>query len=325
MNDAAHSDPGAAREGGSVFPSDLGLSAVLQAMQQGRTSAEQTAPRVPGYEVLDEIGRGGMGIVFRARQIKHQRIVALKLLLAGTFATAEELQRFRLEGRVIAGLRHPNIVQIFDIGEHEGIAYLAIEFVEGGSLRDRLAGRPFDSHAAARLVEQLARALAAVHSQGIIHRDLKPANILLAVGGANAGDVAGWVPKIADFGLARDLDAGSIFTATGVVMGTPEYMAPEQAEGRRGDIGPATDIHGLGAVFYELLTGRPPFRGRTPLETAAQVRAQTPAPPTSWNRNVPAALEAICLKCLEKAPADRPGAAIELADDLGAFLDRLGS
>jgi photosystem II stability/assembly factor-like uncharacterized protein/tRNA A-37 threonylcarbamoyl transferase component Bud32 len=264
-----------------------------------------------GYDIIAELGRGGAGVVYKARQKSLNRLVALKVLLTGADADAEELARFRSEAEAIAQLQHPNVVQIYDIGEGGGRLFYSMEFVEGGSLTARRAGFPWPPVEAAALVETLARAMHAAHQRGIIHRDLKPANVLLTADG---------LPKIGDFGLAKRLDHGPGLTRTGAIMGTPSYMAPEQALGRSGDVGPATDVYALGAILYELLTGRPPFLGETTFHTLQQVVNEEPAPPRRLQPAVAPELEAICLRCLAKSPARRYGSALELADDLRRFL-----
>jgi serine/threonine-protein kinase len=265
---------------------------------------------VPGYEIIRELGRGGMGVVYQARHLKLNRPVALKMILAGSHAGAADLTRFQTEAQAIARLRHPNIVQIHEVGEHEGKPYFSLEFCGGGSLEKKLNGTPLPPKEAVALVETLARALQAAHEQHVIHRDLKPANVLLAEDGT---------PKVTDFGLAKKLDeAGQ--TASGAVMGTPSYMAPEQAGGHGRDIGPACDIYALGAILYECLTGRPPFRAANAVDTVLQVVTDEPLPPSRLNSNVPRDLETICLKCLRKIPGQRYASAAMLADDLRRFL-----
>lgn len=268
--------------------------------------------QIPGYLILDELGRGGMGVVYRARQVSLGRLVALKMVLGGSHAGANDVARFRAEAEAIAHLQHPNIVQIFDVGDQEGLPFFSMEFVEGGSLAQRLDGTPWPPLQAARLVATLASAVESAHRRGIIHRDLKPANVLLAADGT---------PKITDFGLAKRTDGSPPQTATGAVLGTPSYMAPEQAHGMGRDIGPPVDLYALGAILYELLTGRPPFRAATPLDTVLQVVSQDPVPPRRLQPKLPRDLETICLKCLEKAPARRYADAASLIADLGCFLD----
>jgi formylglycine-generating enzyme required for sulfatase activity len=277
-------------------------------------------PSIPGYAILGQLGRGGMGVVYKARQLGLNRLVAVKMILCGGPAAATELARFRTEAEAIARLQHPNIVQIYEIGEQEGRPYFSLEFVEGGTLARRLAGIPLPPDEAARVTATLATAMAAAHQRGVVHRDLKPANVLLA-GGAGT-PVAHCVPKIADFGLAKQLDGETGQTHTGAILGTPSYMAPEQAEGRVKEVGPVTDVYALGAILYELLTGRPPFRGATLLETLEQVRKQEPVPPRQFNPAIDRNLEAICLKCLQKEPSQRYPSTLALAEDLQRFLNR---
>jgi eukaryotic-like serine/threonine-protein kinase len=262
------------------------------------------------YELLEELGRGGMGVVYKARQSKLNRLVALKMILAGEYAGEREIARFRTEAEAVARLQHPNIVQIFEVGEHDGHPYFSLEFVDGGSLAQKLDGTPLPPQKAARLVETLARAMYAAHQAGIVHRDLKPANVLLTADGT---------PKITDFGLAKKLDGGAGQTQSGAIMGTPSYMAPEQAGGKSKEIGPAADTYALGAILYELLTGRPPFKASTPLDTVLQVVSDEPVPPRQLQSKTPRDLETICLKCLQKAPGKRYASAEALAEDLRRF------
>jgi serine/threonine-protein kinase len=269
-------------------------------------------PQISGYEVEGVLGRGGMGVVFRARHLRLNRPVALKMILAGAYAGPRERGRFQREAEAVAGLRHPNIVQVHEAGEHDGQPYFTMEFVEGGSLARKLMGQPQPARGAAELVATLAGAVQFAHACGIIHRDLKPANILLTADGT---------PKVSDFGLARRVEAGPEFTASGARVGTPSYMAPEQALGKNSEVGPAADVYALGAILYELLTGRPPFRGESPAETERQVITEEPAPLSRSNPQVPRDLETICLKCLHKSPARRYHSARDLAEDLGRFLE----
>ncbi|HEY7152976.1 MAG TPA: protein kinase, partial [Gemmataceae bacterium] len=281
-------------------------------------SSKQTLPAIPGYEVLGVLGRGGMGVVYKARQIKANRLVALKMILAGSYADEDQLERFRSEAEAIARLQHPHIVQVFDVGEHEEQPFFSLEFCGGGSLSRHLHGTPLPPREAARLVEVLAEAIHAAHQKGVIHRDLKPANVLLQRDEADA-DLTASMLKITDFGLAKKVeDAGQ--TATGVVMGTPSYMAPEQTSGDSRRIGPAVDIYALGAILYELLTGRPPFHGATPVETILQVQHNEPVPPRQLQPRTPRDVETICLKCLHKDASRRYATAADLAADLGRFL-----
>jgi serine/threonine-protein kinase len=265
-------------------------------------------PVLPGYEVLGVLGRGGMGVVYKARQTGLDRLVALKMIRDGALASAEERTRFHVEARAIARLQHPHVVQVFEVSEHQGQPYFSLELVPGGSLAERLRGTPQPPREAAALVETLAHAVQAAHQEGIIHRDLKPANVLLTPDGA---------PKVGDFGLAKKLGDSS-WTETGAIMGTPSYMAPEQAQARR-EIGPATDVYSLGAILYEMLTGHPPFRGESSLETLQLVTTQEVLPPRRLQPKVPRDLETICLKCLRKEPARRYVSASELAEDLRRF------
>jgi eukaryotic-like serine/threonine-protein kinase len=270
-----------------------------------------TLPQVPGYKVEAVLGHGGMGIVFRAKHLRLNRLVALKMVLAGASARSRERARFQREAEAVAGLRHPNVVQIYDVGDVDGRPYFTMELVEGGSLAEKLTGTPQPAGQAAQLCATLALAVQAAHTSGIIHRDLKPSNVLLTAEGT---------PKITDFGLARRLDDGAGLTQTGLAVGTPSYMAPEQAGGRSDAIGPAVDVYALGAILYELLTGRPPFKGETAAETVHQVIYQEPVAPTLLNPKVPRDLETICLKCLQKEPERRYGSAAALAEDLSRFL-----
>lgn len=266
----------------------------------------------PEYEILGILGRGGMGIVYQARHTTLGRTVALKMILSGTHAGLAERQRFLAEAEAVAGLQHPQIVPLLAFGEHEGLPYFTLEFVPGGSLADQLKGTPQPPTEAAELIEKLARGVHHAHAHGIVHRDLKPANILLSEEGT---------PRITDFGLAKRIEVDSGLTATGAVLGTPSYMAPEQAEGETKHAGPAADVYSLGAVLYECLTGHPPFRAATTLETLFQVVNQDPVPVQQLQPRTPRDLATICHKCLDKSPQRRYATAEELANDLRRFLD----
>jgi tRNA A-37 threonylcarbamoyl transferase component Bud32 len=273
--------------------------------------SDPVLPAVAGYEVLGELGRGAMGVVYKARQTSLNRIVALKMIRDSGLAGPEGQARFRAEAEAVAQLQHANIVQIHEVGEHHGLPFFSLEFVPGGSLAEQLRGIPRPALSAAQTVEILARAVHAAHQKGIVHRDLKPANVLLTAEGT---------PKVSDFGLARRLEGGAALTQTGAILGTPCYMAPEQAEGKSGRVGPAADVYALGAILYELLVGRPPFLGETALDILQQVLGQEPVAPRLWQPQVPRDLETVCLKCLEKDPTKRYASALELADDLRRFL-----
>ncbi|MBY0525199.1 MAG: protein kinase [Gemmataceae bacterium] len=296
-------------------------------------------PTVSGYEVLGELGRGGMGVVYKAQHQKLKRLVALKMVLAGAHAGPKELSRFHAEAEAVARLQHSNIVQIYEVGEHDGRPFFSLEYIGGGSLAQHLKNHTLAPRDAAHLIETLADAMHYAHQHGIVHRDLKPANILLAAGAEQElggrkkkgssfslgpdSTTTGLVPKITDFGLAKRLDSHMGNTQTGAVMGTASYMAPEQAGGKAKEVGPAADVWALGAILYELLVGRPPFDGETPMDTMMRVMADDPVPPSKLNARVPRDLETICLKCLEKKPHRRYASAEQLAEDLRCFLDNL--
>jgi tetratricopeptide (TPR) repeat protein len=275
-----------------------------------------------GYEILEMVGRGGMGVVYRARQVDLDRIVALKQI-QGDIGT-DDLARFRAEASAMARLKHPNIMQVYDVGEQDARPYIACEFIDGG-LDRCLTGEPLPVRAACRLVATLARAVQAAHDEGVVHRDLKPSNVLLA--GANDGSSktgeSFWeqaVPKVADFGLAKLLDEDQGCTQTGALVGTPAYMAPEQAGGSGDEVGPRTDVYALGVILYETLTGRRPFQGSTITETLHLVRTAEPVPPGRYRAGLPRDADVICLKCLEKESRHRYATAAELADDLERLL-----
>lgn len=273
--------------------------------------ASQRLPVFPGYEILGELGRGGMGMVFKARQTALDRIVAIKTISEAALSDPRSRRRFRIEVKAIAQLNHPHIAQIYEVDEHEGVPYFVMEFVDGESIAEQIKEHSPSPVEAARLLEKVARAVAFAHQLGVIHRDLKPGNVLLTADGT---------PKITDFGLAKRLDRESSQTHTGSVLGTPNYMSPEQAEGRTRIIGPASDVYGLGAVLYDLLCRRPPFLGAAAMDTLRQVIEDEPPRPRLLNPEVPRDLETICLKCLEKIPAQRYASADSLADDLRRYL-----
>jgi eukaryotic-like serine/threonine-protein kinase len=289
----------------------------------GEFGSQATDPTRPGqrgaptgkpfgqYELLEELERGGMGVVFKARQVRLNRIVALKMIRAGVCANSEEVARFRIEAEAVARLHHPHVVPIYEFGEVDGQPYFSMEFLEGGSLAKKLAGKPLSEREAAELVQTLARAVHAAHEQHIVHRDLKPGNVLLTTDAT---------PKVADFGLAKLLDADSVQTQSEALLGTASYMAPEQAWGHNTTIGPATDVYALGAILYEALTGCPPFRASSRMATLEQVRSADPKPPSALRPGLARDLEAVCLKCLHKEPAQRYPSAEALADDLARWL-----
>jgi tetratricopeptide (TPR) repeat protein/tRNA A-37 threonylcarbamoyl transferase component Bud32 len=292
----------------------------------GKKPAEPTGPwpTIQGYEVLGVLGRGGMGVVYKARQLRLNRLVALKMILSAEHAHPEHIARFHAEAEAVARLHHPHIVQIYEVGEQDGRPFFSLEYIEGTSLARRLNGTPLPARQAAQLVETLARTMAYAHQRGVIHRDLKPGNILLeAKDGRASGEgpdaAFGLVPKVTDFGLAKQVDLESGQTQSGAILGTPSYMAPEQAAGKGRQVGPAADVYALGAILYELLTGRPPFRGETPLDTVREVLTAEPVPPSRLHARLPRDIETICMKCLEKEPRQRYPSADELADDLGRF------
>ncbi|HZY86393.1 MAG TPA: serine/threonine-protein kinase [Gemmataceae bacterium] len=292
-----------------VLPADA--PTLVPAGTDPAAAGPATCPVVPGYQILSEVGRGGMGVVYQARQEGLDRLVALKMILAGSHAGPEHRSRFDAEARAIARLRHPNVVQIYQVGEHEGKPFLALEFVAGGNLAQALEGKPWPAERAAAFVAKLADALRAVHAEGIVHRDLKPGNVLLDADGE---------PKITDFGLAKRLEGATAgLTATGIILGTPSYMAPEQTGGRSREVGPAADVYSLGAILYELLTGRPPFLAETSLDTMLLVASEEPTAPRKICPAVPADLEKVCLKCLAKRIDERYPTAAALTDDLRRF------
>ncbi len=303
---------------------------------RGTESATLAAPgQIADYDILAEVGRGGMGVVYKARHRSLNRLVALKMVLAGEFASSAQERRFRLEAELAARVQHPNIVQIYEIGSYQGHPFLAMEWVEGGSLANLLDSQSWRPDEAASLLETLAYAIHVAHSEGVIHRDLKPANILLQTGGGGkttdqggssrsgftADPASGLLPKITDFGLARPIEGGQSLTQSGLLVGTPGYMAPEQAggTGRRALVGPAADIYALGVILYQLLTGQLPFQGDSTLEVLRAVTSDEPVRPRRWQPRVPRDLEAITLHCLEKEPTRRYPSALALAEDLQRF------
>jgi serine/threonine protein kinase len=305
----------------------------LDAMPRRADSRVEEPVEIAGYTELSLLGRGGMGVVYRARQKSLNRVVALKMLRAGAHASPELLARFHIEAEALARLQHPNIVQIHEVNEYAGCPFIAMEFLDGGNLHELLNGRPAPPRVAAELVETLARAMHAAHLRGIVHRDLKPANILMRrLENPNPKSERGPIPgtaielrdytlKVTDFGLAKHLAEDARHTATGVIMGTPSYMAPEQARGRVHDIGPPADVYALGAILYELLTGRPPFEGESGMDTLRRVVSEEPTAPSRLRPKLPRDLETICLKCLQKDAANRYPTAEHLADDSRRFLN----
>jgi WD40 repeat protein/Flp pilus assembly protein TadD len=295
-------------------------------------------PEIPGYEILNELGRGGMGVVYKARQLKLNRLVALKMVLAGAHAGPEHLVRFLNESEAVASLQHPHIVQVYEAGSQAGQPYFAMELVEGESLAQKLGGQPLPAEQAAGILAPLARAMHYAHGRGIVHRDLKPANVLLAPNPnieirnpkqipitkqdnpkQKGAAVSELLPKVSDFSLAKRLEGDGGLTRTGAILGTPSYMAPEQASAKKDSVTPATDIYGLGAILYEMLTGRPPFRGATDLDVIHDVLQYDPVPPSRLEPKIPRDLETICLKCLAKEPRKRYASAADLAEDLRRF------
>lgn len=286
-----------------------------EAKDEGLIVRMQTVTQPDGdfgpYELLEEIGRGGMGVVIKARQKSLDRIVALKMILASHLATEQHVKRFYIEARAAARLRHPNIVAIHEIGEINGQHFFAMQHIEGDSLTDLLRDGDLDIETAVELMVSIARAVDYLHREGIVHRDLKPSNILIDNDGT---------PYVTDFGLAKFFATDSDLTESGMIAGTPSYMAPEQAAARQEDVGPLSDVYSLGAILYQLLTGSPPFRAGSPLDTIVQVIESEPQPPRSRNPAVPVELERICLRCLEKSPQNRYPDAGALADDLERYL-----
>jgi serine/threonine-protein kinase len=276
------------------------------------TYGELRPMQLPGYEILEQIGRGGMGVVYRARQVHLNREVALKMMSAGTHAGPEERARFRMEAQAAARLDHPNIVRVYDFGEHQGLPYFSMELIAGKSLTSRIGGQPWPIAPAISFIHTLALAIHHAHEHQVIHRDLKPSNVLVTQDGT---------PKITDFGLAKQLDSSIDLTGTGRILGTIQYMAPEQAEGDIHAISPATDVHALGVILYELLTGQPAFSGTTLLEILLHIRSHVPRSPVMIRPEVPAGLEAVCMRCLQKNAVRRFGSARALAEELQGLID----
>ena len=322
-NDHARLDGKIVESEAFVQPDDPTLPIMLRTVP-----SEAARPVIIGYEVLQELGRGSMGVVYKARQLSLNRFVALKMIRSVTGITEEALSRFVEEARLVALLQHPNIIQIYEINVTGNIPFFSMELAEEGSLAEQISGRPQPIMRAAQIVDTLARAIQAVHQRGIVHRDLKPSNILLVKSGADTGlrsaaaglPLPSLQPKITDFGLAKQLSEGGNGTESGMILGTPSYMAPEQAEGRSRDVGPPADVYSLGAILYEMLTGRPPYAGESPLETVLQLFQMEPVAPSRLQPKVPRDLETICLKCLNKEPLKRYADAGALADDLTRFL-----
>ena len=303
-NNAAQS--GATAEFSQETPND---SLVTMALPTG---GPRELPTVPGYEILGELGRGGMGVVYKARQIGLNRIVALKMVLAGAHASPEKLARFHTEAVAVARAQHPNIVQIYEVGEHDGLPYFSLEYIDGSPLDKKIDRKPQKPREAAELTLAMANAMHYAHERNIVHRDLKPANVLVSTSG---------VAKVTDFGLAKAVESDDSHTRSGTILGSPSYMAPEQARGDIHLVGPLSDQYGVGAILYEMLTGRPPFQGATIFDTLDQVQSKEPVPPTQLAPRVPADLETICLKCLQKEPAKRYPHCGTLAEDLQRFLN----
>ncbi len=293
----------------ALFPSSADLDRAAGAGPR-RWEASERLPSIPGYDVVSILGHGGMGVVYKARHHALKRFVAVKMLLSGAYANANERARFRREAEALARLAHPHVVQVFDVGELEGRPYFTMELLEGGNLAGALGNIPQPAAESAEMIRTLAGAIESAHRSGIVHRDLKPANILLAPDGT---------PKVTDFGLAREVESTDLVTLSGTRVGTPSYMAPEQASKRWGEVGPPADVYALGAILYEMMTGRPPFRGESVADTERQLIHNDPAMPSQLNAAVPRDLETICLKCLRKAPGARYASAAALAEDLGRF------
>ena len=287
-------------------------SAQTGPLDERAPKAKRPVPKVPGYEIVGTLGRGGMGVVYKARQLGLERLVALKMIIGGSAASDQAVRRFLVEAQAVARFQHPGIVQIYEVGEFETLPYFSLEFVDGGTLSEKVAKEPQLPKYAAIIVEQLARAMQYSHERGIVHRDLKPGNVLLTKAG---------LPKIADFGLAKAIEGDAGQTQSGQVLGSPSYMAPEQARGDADKAGPPADVYALGAILYDMLTGRPPFAGSSLLDTLEMVRTREPVSPNELVAKVPKDLETICLKCLQKDIEKRYLSAGDLADDLQRYLE----
>ncbi|MFI5459079.1 MAG: protein kinase [Isosphaerales bacterium] len=321
IDECATVPPGDATLARSQSPHDLPTAAGLaQSTSAALGAGLPTPPHQPeptriryfgDYELVHEIARGGMGVVYRARQLSLNRPVALKMILAGQLASDTEVRRFYTEAEAAANLDHPGIVPIYEVGQHEGQHFFSMGFVEGQSLSQRLADGPLPAREAAELIRRVSEAIEYAHQHGVIHRDLKPANILLDRNGN---------PRVTDFGLAKKVQGDSGLTGSGQIMGTPSYMPPEQAGGPRGEVGPPADVYALGATLYALVTGRPPFQAATAMDTVIQVVSDEPVPPRRLNASISRDLETICLKCLEKGQSRRYASASDLAADLGRYL-----
>jgi tetratricopeptide (TPR) repeat protein len=317
-SDAADATPGPVSDFETRVPTDdhAGDTPALPSTDPAPAEApepESDWPKVPGYRVLGRLGKGGMGVVYKAMQVRAKRVVALKMIQPLGQDAYEFRNRFRREAEAAAKLDHPNIVTVYEVGESDGRLFFSLEYCPGGSLAASLAGRPLPPAEAADLVAKLARAMQHAHEHGIVHRDLKPGNVVLTAAGE---------PKVADFGLVKRIGGDERSTVDGAVFGSPEYMPPEQARGKHDEVGPAADVYALGAILYDLLTGRPPFKGADTLATLAQVCEREPVPVRHLQPGVPRDLETICLKCLHKAPSRRYASAAELAEDLRRFRAR---
>lgn len=286
--------PGASLESPTLPPGQPNTRGDAATLPPGGRDAPPIGTRIRyfgDYELIDEIARGGMGVVFKAKQVSLNRTVALKMILAGQLASEEDVHRFHAEAEAAANLDHPGIVPIHEVGEHEGQHYFSMGFVEGESLAAKITDGPLNADEAARLVKAVAEAVQYAHDHGVIHRDLKPANVLLDANGQ---------PRVTDFGLAKQVSGDSNLTDTGQVLGTPSYMPPEQAAGKLDQIGPTADVYSLGAILYTLITGRPPFQAASPVDTLLQVLDQEPVPPRLLNPRIRRDLETVAIKCLQK-------------------------